>query len=215
MDLIDKPLQSLLSNELGSRNILSLPIPEYIEANLNPKLKLRPYQEQAFQYFLAFMEEEHSCLMNPINLLFHMATGSGKTLIMAGLILYLYNKGYRNFLFFVNATNIIKKTEDNFINSASQKYLFADRIMFDNREVKIKKVENFDSCNTDDINIHFTTIQGLHSSLNNITENRLSYADFEEKNIVLIADEAHHINAETKKALPLKKNYLLRVGKEV
>ncbi|MDA0062985.1 DEAD/DEAH box helicase family protein [Brachyspira hyodysenteriae] len=31
--------------------------------------------------------------------MFNMATGSGKTLIMASLILYLYEKGYRNFLF--------------------------------------------------------------------------------------------------------------------
>ena len=52
----------------------------------------------------------------PLHLLFNMATGSGKTLIMAGLILYLYEKGYRNFLFFVNSTNIIEKTKDNFLN---------------------------------------------------------------------------------------------------
>lgn len=32
---------------------------------------------------------------------------------MAGLIIYLYEKGYHNFLFFVNATNIIEKTKIN------------------------------------------------------------------------------------------------------
>jgi type III restriction enzyme len=53
-----------------------------------------------------------------------MATGSGKTLMMAGLILYLYEKGYRNFLFFVNSNNIIDKTRDNFLNDISIKYLF-------------------------------------------------------------------------------------------
>ena len=46
-----------------------------------------------------------------------MATGSGKTLGMAGLILYLYTKGFRNFLFFVNSNNSIKKTKDNFLNT--------------------------------------------------------------------------------------------------
>ncbi len=40
-----------------------------------------------------------------------MATGSGKTLIMAGLMLYLYKQGYRNFLFFVNLSNIVEKNE--------------------------------------------------------------------------------------------------------
>ena len=43
---------------------------------------------------------------------------------MAGLILYLYQQGYRNFLFFVNSTNIIDKTRDNFLNDTSVKYLF-------------------------------------------------------------------------------------------
>ena len=38
-----------------------------------------------------------------------MATGSGKTLIMACAILTLYQKGYRNFLFFVNSNNVLTK----------------------------------------------------------------------------------------------------------
>ena len=59
-----------------------------------------------------------------------MATGSGKTLIMAANILYLYRLGYRNFIFFVNSTNIIEKTKDNFLNSLSEKYLFAPKIKF-------------------------------------------------------------------------------------
>jgi type III restriction enzyme len=45
-----------------------------------------------------------------------MATGSGKTVMMAGLILYLYERGYRKFLFFVNRGQIVEKTKDNFIN---------------------------------------------------------------------------------------------------
>jgi superfamily II DNA or RNA helicase len=51
------------------------------------------------------------------------ATGSGKTVMMAGLILYLYEQGYRNFLFFVNRGQIVEKTKDNFINPFSSKYL--------------------------------------------------------------------------------------------
>jgi hypothetical protein len=44
--------------------------------------------------------------------------------MMAGLILYLYEQGYRNFLFFVNRGQIVEKTKDNFINQFSSKYLF-------------------------------------------------------------------------------------------
>lgn len=41
--------------------------------------------------------------------MFEMATGSGKTLVMAGLILECYKQGYQNFIFFVNSANILEK----------------------------------------------------------------------------------------------------------
>ena len=36
------------------------------------------------------------------------------------------------FLFFVNATNIIGKTKDNFLNPRAAKYLFSQDIRFEN-----------------------------------------------------------------------------------
>ena len=60
---------------------------------------------------------------------------------MAGLILYLYTKGYRKFLFFVNQTNVLEKTIDNFTNVLSNKYLFNDTIEHIGNKVKIKKVD--------------------------------------------------------------------------
>ena len=87
----------------------------------------------------------------PLHLLFNMATGSGKTLIMAGLILYLHDQGYRNFLFFVNSTNIIEKTKDNFLNPASIKYLFNQAIHIGGQRVCISPVDNFEATNTSDI----------------------------------------------------------------
>ena len=72
-----------------------------------------------------------------------MATGSGKTLMMAGLILYLYEKGYRNFLFFVNSTNIIDKTRDNFLNNTSIKYLFNKSISSGDKKINIQELDNF------------------------------------------------------------------------
>lgn len=182
-------------------------LPKYVVHNLTQKYQIRPYQEQAFRNFITYFENDR-LRHRPSQVLFHMATGSGKTLIMAGLILYLYKKGYRIFLFFVNADNIVQKTKDNFINRTSSKYLFNDEINIDGQSVKIRTVENFQDWNKDDINICFTTIQGLHMSLNQFKENGLTDDDFAEKKIVLIADEAHHLNIETKKGLsPSEKEY--------
>ena len=127
-----------------------------------------------------------------------MATGSGKTLIMAGLILYLYEKGYRNFLFFVNSTNIIEKTKDNFLNPCAAKYLFSENIYFDGKQIEVTQVDNFEGVNENDINVCFTTIQQLHTDMTREKENALTYENFADKNIVLLSDEAHHINVSTK-----------------
>ena len=174
-------------------------LPKCVTKNLTQKYTIRPYQELAFRNFITYFESE-KC-HKPTQVLFHMATGSGKTLIMAGLILYLYKKGYRNFLFFVNTDNSVQKTKDNFINQTSSKYLFNDEINIDGEIIKVRTVDNFQGCNQEDINICFTTIQGLHMSLNQFKENGLTEDDFAEKKIVLIADEAHHLNIETKKGL--------------
>ena len=97
--------------------------------NLSSIFELRPYQQKVFSRFIYFINNNFDDKQSkPYQLMFNMATGSGKTMIMAGLILYLYNKGYRKFLFFVNSTNIINKTIDNFINKRSSKYLFNKKI---------------------------------------------------------------------------------------
>lgn len=182
-------------------------VPEYVCSNLREDFNPRPYQQEAFGRFNFFWKDYHDRPKGvPTQLLYHMATGSGKTLVMAGLIIYLYEQGYRNFLFFVNSTNIIEKTRDNFFNTTSSKYLFADSIYVGDTQVRIKEVDNFQAANQDDINIVFSTIQGLHSRLNTPKENSLTYDDFEETKIVLISDEAHHINAETKKQNQLNKD---------
>ncbi len=117
-------------------------LPQYIPDNLNPNFELRPYQTAVFEIFITYFENDKLC-QKPTQTLFHMATGSGKTLIMAGLMLYLYKHGYRNFLFFVNLSNIVQKTKENFLNSVSSKYLFADEITIDGEKIKIKEVSNF------------------------------------------------------------------------
>ena len=171
-------------------------VPEYISKNLSKKYELRPYQIQAFENFITHFESKKT--PRPLQVLFHMATGSGKTLIMAGLIIYLYKQGYRNFLFFVNLTNIIDKTRENFLNSTSTKYLFADEIIIDGEKIRINEVENFQAADAKAINICFDTTQGLHTKIFLPRENAITLDDFADKKIVLISDESHHLNVDTK-----------------
>ena len=79
------------------------------------------------------------------------------------------------------------------------KYLFNQTVQIGDKKVQINKVENFEGINNEDINIVFTTIQALHSDLTTEKENSLTFEDFKDKKIVLIADEAHHINVKTKR----------------
>lgn len=197
---------------LGGKEYYQNNIPGDVASNLNPAFELRPYQLEAFGRFKYFMESYPGRSKDaPVQTLFRMATGSGKTLIMAGLMLYLYERGYRNFLFFVNSTNIINKTRDNFLNSTASKYLFSERVKLNNHSIRIKEVDNFQVANPDDINIVFSTIQGLHSRLNTPQENSLTYDDFENEKVVLISDEAHHINAETQRERTLSQDELFEL----
>ena len=172
-------------------------IPLFIKSNLNPGIELRQYQEAAISRFSHYIDKYNPKEL-PVHLLFHMATGSGKTVIMAASMLYLYSLGYRNFLFFVHNANILEKTKSNFLDTKSIKYLFKEEIRIHNKKVSVVEQENFQDIQQDGINIVFTTMQALQINLNNPKENGLTFADFENKRIILLSDEAHHINALTK-----------------
>ncbi len=190
-------LYNIFDNPFARKVLAQVDIPNHILDNL--KFDIRPYQIEAFKrHIYVDMEDFEEKPKKPIHLLYNMATGSGKTLIMAGLMLYLFEKGYCNFLFFVNSNNIINKTKDNFLNPQASKYLFSNKIVVGGKEVLIKEVENFEEADNENINIKFTTIQQLHIDLNNTKENNVTYEDFESRKIVLIADEAHHLSSGTK-----------------
>ena len=201
--MAEKYLYERLVEEFGKRTIAQTEIPASLKDNLNRNFELRSYQIEAFQRFICYYKNDLDFKEHPSHLLFNMATGSGKTLIMAGLILYLYEQGYRNFLFFVNSTNIIEKTKDNFLNPASIKYLFNQEITIGNRRVRVNPVENFEGVNQNEINICFTTIQKLHSDLTTQKENAITFEDFRKHKVVLIADEAHHMNVATKSEMEM------------
>ena len=194
-------LQQIIEQEFGRQTIARTQLPEYFETGMTPTKHLRPYQEDCMRYFLTYIDPENIFEGKPFrpHLLFHMATGSGKTMIMALTMLYLYEQGYRNFLFFVSSNNIVEKTRDNFLNPSSQKYLFAPSIAINGKKVEVREVKNFQGSDPDCINLCLTTIQALHTDLNAEKENAVTYEDFATEPIVLIADEAHHLNVETKK----------------
>ncbi len=179
-------------------------LPDYIVDNLNQNFQIRKYQKEAIARFI-YYKTDYPDKTHPIHLLFNMATGSGKTLLMASNILYLFQLGYRNFIFIVNSTTIIKKTKANFLEKSSPKYLFEEKIVFNDNEVLIQEVDNFEGVNQENINILFTTIQGLHSRVWNPQENSITFEDFKDKKIVFLSDEAHHINALTKNISKMSK----------
>ena len=191
----------------SSMGFLHKEIPLAVAQNLNTRYKLRGYQVEAFARFFHCYKNDFPGKALPQHYLFNMATGSGKTLIMAGLILYLYEQGCRNFMFFVNSTNIIEKTKDNFFNLASIKYLFSPEIVIGSRRIRITPVENFEGTNLNDLNICFTTIQKLHSDLTTEKENAITFEDFRKHKVVLLADEAHHINVKTKSEMTLLESW--------
>ncbi|MCW8895750.1 DEAD/DEAH box helicase family protein [Sulfurimonas sp.] len=195
-------------------------IPKSITENI--KQPLREYQVSALENFIFYMSSKKHKDTPHKHLLFHMATGSGKTNIIASSILYLYELGYRDFIFFVNTNNIIAKTKENIVNRYATKYLFKEKILIQNAEVNVNLIEDtFDSAKKESINILFTTINKLHGNLETtIVENSIAYADFKDRKLVLIADEAHHLNANTKTQKETEQNWekttknLLNTNKE-
>lgn len=193
------PLHQQIKEQIGSKTVARIEIPSYISDNL--KYSLFDWQKDAIRHFLAFNESEYEFDKPeeaPFHLLFNMATGTGKTLLMAGLILHYYKKWYRNFIFFVNQNNIVDKTENNFIDKNHTKYLFNQNIIIDEKNVKIKKVETF-SNDSDNIEIKFTSIHKLHNDIYTVRENAVYLEDLQKRDIIMLGDEAHHLNADTKK----------------
>ena len=170
-------------------------MPSYIADNL--RYELFEWQKDAFTNFLTYQgirKEQHDT--KPTHLLFNMATGSGKTLLMAALLLHYYQNGYRHFIFFVNRNNIVDKTENNFLHASHNKYLFVESIVIHGKTVPIKSVQTF-SDNPIGIEIHFTSVQKLYNDIHLARENRNTLEDLHKRDLVLLADEAHHLNADT------------------
>ncbi|HEG1405752.1 TPA: DEAD/DEAH box helicase family protein, partial [Campylobacter jejuni] len=99
---------------------------------------------------------------------------------------------------FVNSTSILEKTKANFANKYSSKYLFKENINIDSKNIEINIINNLFESKNECINIYFTTIQALFSLFKNERENSLSFEDLKDEKLVFLADEAHHLNSDTK-----------------
>lgn len=183
---------SLLNDDLGWVT------PAYLAENMVHTF--RDYQDSALRYFHYTMTNKVFEYRKLNHVLFNMATGSGKTDLMAGLILYLYQEhSYRNFLFIVNTNSVLNKTIDNLTNSQSNKYLYQPVIEIDGERLTIERVDEFpknQSKNT--IYIKLATVQSVASDIYTQRENSMGAQDYARNKVVILGDEAHHYSASTK-----------------
>lgn len=172
-------------------------IPRYITDNLSRTL--RGYQEEAVKHFIWIYDQDPT---KAKHLLFNMSTGAGKTLTMAAVILFLYEKGYRNFIFMVHQLQIIEQAYMNFIDPQFEKYLFnKNGVKINGRSIPVKEIKLFPDSQGNAINFMFLSTAFLYNKLVNEVENGLSAEDFLNNKIVLIADEAHRLNVNTRKKI--------------
>lgn len=184
-------------------------IPPYISNNL--KHKLRDYQVLAIRNLMIMLKEKENIsndnftplqdFLEVNQFLFRMATGSGKTNVLAASILALYKeKNVQRFLFTTNLKSVLKKTEDNLIHESTDKFLFSERINIDGWPVSIVQIKenaDFPDCEPNTIYIKISSIQTLSSQLDEsrAKEGRSSIDNISSENIALLVDEAHHFNA--------------------
>ena len=189
---------------------LGYSIPEYINQNLVHTL--RGYQDEAMRNYHYTQTE---ITPNPQHVLFNMATGSGKTDLMAGLILYLYQEhGYQNFLFTVNTNSVLMKTKDNLINKSSEKYLFQEKIEIEGERITIQQVERFPRLQQKNtIYIKLSSVQKVSDDLFVLKENTMGLSDYEKHPVVVLADEAHHYSASTKSEKEKENTWESAIGK--
>lgn len=94
---------------------------------------------------------------------------------------------------------IIQKTKENLLNTLSSKYLFTQSLEIEGERIVIEAVDTFPkqpSKNT--IYLKLSTIHKIHDEINNPRENSITLEDLQEIPLVLLGDEAHHFNAETR-----------------
>jgi type III restriction enzyme len=161
----------------------SFSVPEYITDNLSKTL--REYQVRALKHFIWLYESDRA---KAKHLLFNMATGTGKTLVMASVVLYLFANGYRNFLFLVHQIQIKDQALKNFTDYKFEKYLFNPKgVKINGHNVAIKVVPSIADADSNAINFMFFSTSLLYNRLTEDKENGLTAQDFADNNVVILA----------------------------
>lgn len=198
---VNDTLQDFLFNKIESDPdyiewARSYSVPDYVTDNLHPTKQLREYQQKALKHFIWLYDHDRASAKH---LLFNMATGTGKTLVMASVVLFLYEKGYRNFLFLVHQIQIKDQAVKNFTDYKFDKYLFNPKgVKINGRNVDIKAVDSVHDAGRNAINFMFFSTSLLYNRLKEDRENGLTAEDFTNNNFVVIADEAHRLNVDTR-----------------
>src|SRR5690606_10920495 len=172
--------------------------PEYIKQNMVHTF--RYYQDGALRFFHYSQVANEFRFRNVNHVLFNMATGSGKTDLMAGLILYLYQQhGYQNFLFLVNTNGVLNKTIDNLTNVASDKYLYVPQIEIDGERSEIRRIRSFlkNQCKNT-IYLKLANVQRIAADIFTQKDNAMGKEAYARNKVVILGDEAHHYSASTK-----------------
>ena len=175
-------------------------MPSYITDNLSRTL--RDYQIEAVKHFIYLFENGQ--MEKAKHVLFNMATGTGKTLTMAAIVLYLYEWGYRNFIFLVHQVQIKDQALANFTDPTFDKYLFKKSVKFDGKTIPIKAIERFQDRKREGINFMFFSTQMLAKRIDEPKENSIDIEDFIKNDTIIIADEAHRLNVNTRKKTELE-----------
>jgi len=206
------------------------------------KFTLRPYQIEALSVFQLFLKDDFDSRSLKQKTLqevkgdggkiqwykvgFEMATGSGKTLLMGAIILYLWHRGYKDFLILTPNTILFDKTIDNFTPRAV-KSVFGDGwnlsynlVTGNSYRDKICNYEKdrdisfyifnmqkfYDKSASDNQKDRTNTMKGvpyvrrpLEDSLwrDKSGNHTISFVDFlKERRPIIISDEAHHYQQE-------------------
>lgn len=186
-------------DESFMNELLGWETPSYVTDNMVHTF--RHYQNTALRFFHYSQIAEAFQYRNINHVLFNMATGSGKTDLMAGLILYLYQEhDYQNFLFLVNANGVLNKTIDNLTNQSSSKYLYQPQLEIEGNRIEIKQVDTFPKVqNKNTIYLKLDTVQGVSGNIYTQKENSMGKEDYARHKVIILGDEAHHYSASTKK----------------
>src|SRR5699024_4103241 len=160
----------------------------------------RYYQDEALRFFHYSQAAKEFRYRNVNHVLFNMATGSGKTDLMAGLVLYLYQEqGYQNFLFLVNRNGVLSKTVDNLTNVAADKYLYTPQIEIKGERRSIRqeqcppRVQGKNSSYT-----KLAPVQRIGADVYAQKGNAMGEEDYARNKVTILGEEAHDYSASTK-----------------